>query len=100
MSGTSDSEETAKGHGTVSVGYQNTYINGMFQPVPGGKIHLGSIRVQSISFNLEYFVAYRWSVHWEFRSSRPATGAARRVRLRLRVFDGRPPVPRVLKRSG
>lgn len=60
---TSDADETAKGHGTVSVGYQHTYINGMFQPVPGGKIELGSIRVQSMSFNLDYFVADRWSVH-------------------------------------
>lgn len=59
---TSDADETAKGHGTVSVGYQHTYINGMFQPVPGGKIELGSIRVQSMSFNLDYFVADRWSV--------------------------------------
>jgi hypothetical protein len=59
----SGSEETAKGHGTVSIGYQNTYINGMFLPVPGGKAPIGTIRVQSMSFDLDYFVADRWSVH-------------------------------------
>ena len=57
------SQETAQGHGSVSVGYQNTYINGMFLPVPGGKAAVGSIRVQSISFDLDYFFADRWSAH-------------------------------------
>jgi hypothetical protein len=63
VSGTAGSEETAKGHGIVSIGYQNTYINGQFLPVPGGKAPIGSIRVQSMSFDLDYFVADRWSVH-------------------------------------
>jgi len=62
-SGTAGSEETAKGHGTVSIGYQNTYINGQYLPVPGGKAEIGSLRVQSMSFDLDYFVADRWSVH-------------------------------------
>jgi len=56
-------DETAKGHGSVSIGYQNTYINGMFVPVPGGKAPIGSIRVQSLSFDLDYFLADRWSAH-------------------------------------
>lgn len=34
------SEETAKGHGSVSIGYQNTYINGMLQP--SGTAPIGS----------------------------------------------------------
>ena len=57
------SDETTKGHGSVSVGYQNTYVNGMFLPVPGGEAPIGSVRVQSISFDLDYFFADRWSVH-------------------------------------
>jgi len=57
------SNETAKGHGSVSIGYQNTYINGMFLPVPGGEAPIGSVRVQSISFDLDYFFADRWSAH-------------------------------------
>jgi hypothetical protein len=57
------SEEDAMGHGWVSVGYQNTYIDGMFLPVPGGKAPIGTVRVQSISFDLEYYVADRWSAH-------------------------------------
>ncbi len=57
------SEETTKGHGSVSIGYQNTYINGMFVPVPGGEAPIGAVRVQSISFDLDYFFADRWSAH-------------------------------------
>ena len=59
--GASDSVETAKGHGTVSVGYQSTYVNG--QLFPAGRAQIGTIRVQSLSFDLDYFVADRWSVH-------------------------------------
>ena len=54
-------DETAKGHGSVSIGYQNTYIDGMFLPVPGGKAPIGTVRVQSISLDLNYFFADRWS---------------------------------------
>lgn len=57
------SEETAQGHGSVSIGYQNTYIDGMFLPVPGGKAPIGTARIQSISFDLDYFFADRWSLH-------------------------------------
>jgi hypothetical protein len=57
------SDETAKGHGSISIGYQNTYINGMFLPVPGGEAPIGSVRVQSLSFDLDYFFADRWSAH-------------------------------------
>jgi hypothetical protein len=56
------SAETSRGHGSISIGYQNTYVNGMFLPVPGGKAPIGYVRVQSISFDLNYFVADRWSV--------------------------------------
>ncbi|MES2100847.1 MAG: hypothetical protein V4569_13555 [Pseudomonadota bacterium] len=55
------SEETARGHGSVSVGYQNTYINGMLRL--GSEAPIGAIRVQSISFDLDYFFADRWSMH-------------------------------------
>ena len=56
--------ETSKGHGSVSIGYQNTFIDGMLNPtVPGGKNEIGTVRVQSISFDLDYFFADRWSVH-------------------------------------
>lgn len=61
--GASD-HETAKGHGTVSIGYQNTYINGQrFPDVPGGRVPIGGARIQSLSFDLHYFFADRWSVH-------------------------------------
>jgi hypothetical protein len=54
-------EETAKGHGSVSVGYQNTYVDGMFLPVPGGKAEIGTVRIQSLTLDVEYFFADRWS---------------------------------------
>ena len=56
-----DASDTSKGHGSLSVGYQNTYVNGMFLPVPGGLAPIGYVRVQSISFDLNYFFADRWS---------------------------------------
>jgi hypothetical protein len=55
----SSSEGTAKGHGSVSVGYQNTYVNGMLFPT--GEAPIGSVRIQSISLDLNYFFADRWS---------------------------------------
>ena len=55
--------ETAKGHGSISIGYQNTYVNGMFLPVPGGEAPIGTVRVQSIDLGVDYNFADRWSVH-------------------------------------
>lgn len=54
-------EEVAKGHGSISVGYQNTYVNGMLLPVPGGEVPIGTVRIQSVRFDLNYFFADRWS---------------------------------------
>ena len=54
-------EETAKGHGSVSIGYQNTYVDGMFLPVPGGIAPIGTVRIQSITLDLNYYFADRWS---------------------------------------
>lgn len=54
-------EETAKGHGSVSVGYQNTYVDGMLLPIPGGKAP-STVRIQSITLDVDYFFADRWSV--------------------------------------
>jgi hypothetical protein len=57
-------EETTKGHGWVSVGYRNTYINNMLNSHQlGGIAQIGSVRVQSISLDLGYFFADHWSAH-------------------------------------
>jgi hypothetical protein len=58
-----EEESTAKGHGWLSIGYQNTYIDGFFVPIPGGKAPIGAVRVQSISLDAEYFITDRWSGH-------------------------------------
>jgi len=54
-------DETAKGHGSVSIAYQNTYVNGMLRP--GGEAPIGSVRIQSLTFDLDYFVLDKWSMH-------------------------------------
>ena len=59
----SEEEGSARGHGWVSVGYQNTYINGFFVPIPGGKAPIGTVRVQSISLDLDYFLTDHISGH-------------------------------------
>jgi len=52
-------EETAKGHGTVSVAYQNTYVNGM--RTTNGWVPTGTVRTQSLRFDVDYFFADKWS---------------------------------------
>jgi hypothetical protein len=55
-------EGTTKGHGSVSVGYQNTFVDGFFVPgPPGGEAAIGTVRIQSISFDLDYYFADHWS---------------------------------------
>jgi hypothetical protein len=54
---------TARGHGTVSIDYQNTFVDGMFLPVPGGKAPIGTVRIQSVVFGIDYFFANHWSGH-------------------------------------
>lgn len=57
------SRESTQGHGAVSLGYQNTYVDGMLLDIPGGKAPIGTVRIQSVSLDLDYFFADRWSAH-------------------------------------
>jgi len=52
-------EETAKGHGSVSIAYQNTYVDGM--RTARGWVPTGSVRTQSLRFDVDYFFADKWS---------------------------------------
>jgi hypothetical protein len=58
----SDFNESAKGHGSLSVAYLNTYVNGFFldsnTEAPNGAVHS-----QSIALDLDYYPADKWSVH-------------------------------------
>jgi len=56
-------DATAAGHGTMSIAYQNTFDDGMFLPVPGGKVPIGTVRIQSLSLGIDYFFAEHWSGH-------------------------------------
>lgn len=58
-----EAAETARGHGTYSLGYQNTFVDGMLLDIPGGRAPIGTVRIQSIAVDLDYFFADRWSAH-------------------------------------
>ena len=48
------------GHGTLSISYENTYVNGML--LGGPVTPIGTLRVQSVDFLLDYFIADHWSI--------------------------------------
>ena len=52
-----------RGHGTLSIGYQDTFVDGMFLPVPGGEAPVGAVRIHSVSFGVDYFFTDHWSGH-------------------------------------
>ena len=56
-----DTDDTNTGHGAFSIGYQNTYVNGMLL---GGKpLPIGTVRVQTIDLGIDYDVGDHWSVN-------------------------------------
>jgi len=53
--------DSAKGHGSVSIGYQDTFVNGMLL---GGKpTDIGTVRIHAIDLDIDYNIADAWSVH-------------------------------------
>lgn len=55
-------QETAKGHGSISFDYQNTFVNG-FRLDNSLTVPIASVRIRSVSLDLDYYFADRWSVH-------------------------------------
>jgi len=55
-------EETARGHGSFSVAYSNSYING-FKVDSHTEVPNGAVRSRGVAFDLDYNVADAWSVH-------------------------------------
>ena len=53
--------ETQRGHGSVSIGYVNTLVNGFHAP-DGSFKRFGHVRSQSIELDVDYFVFDKWSV--------------------------------------
>src|SRR5450432_3197071 len=58
----SETSETQKGHGSISVAYLNTLANGMVfapnQPAAPG----GTVRSRGVALDLDYYFADQWSV--------------------------------------
>ena len=56
-------EESAAGHGSISIAYLNTYVNGFWLDsktnVPNGAVHS-----QGVALQAEYYVADAWSVYF------------------------------------
>ncbi len=55
-------QQSAQGHGSISVAYINSYING-FWVDSNTKIPNGAVRSRGVSFDLDYYVSDTWSVH-------------------------------------
>ncbi|MGA9341515.1 MAG: hypothetical protein WBV61_04205 [Rhodanobacteraceae bacterium] len=56
-------QESAKGHGSISIAYLNTYVNG-FQAASNIELPNGAVRSRGFDFDLTYYVADNWSVHF------------------------------------
>lgn len=57
-----DLRETAQGHGSISIAYLNTYVNG-FHVDSNIEVPVGVMHSQGVAFDVDYFVADAWSVH-------------------------------------
>jgi len=53
---------SAKGHGSISLGYQNTFVNGRLNDA-GTRAPIGTVRIQSIELDLDYYLSDYWSIH-------------------------------------
>jgi hypothetical protein len=55
-------DETPKGHGSISISYLDTYVNG-FWLTPSIKLPNGVVRSHGIALGLEYYFADAWSAY-------------------------------------
>jgi len=53
--------ETARGHGSLSIGFQDTYVSGL-RANNDTVVHAGNGRNRAVQLDLEYFFADRWSL--------------------------------------
>jgi hypothetical protein len=54
-------QETAQGHGAISIGFQDTYVDG-FRVDNSTIAQNGEARLRSLEFDLIYFIADHWSL--------------------------------------
>jgi hypothetical protein len=55
-------EQSARGHGALSIDFQDTYIRGL-RVDDGTVVNAGTGRNRAVQFDLDYFVTDRWSLH-------------------------------------
>jgi hypothetical protein len=53
---------SARGHGSFSIGYQNTSVDGL-RATDGRVLDVGTGTMRSVQFDLDYFVSDAWSLH-------------------------------------
>jgi hypothetical protein len=58
----SETSETQKGHGSISIAYLDTYINGMIFDA-NQRMAVGVVRSHSVDLDLDYYFADQWSIH-------------------------------------
>ena len=57
-------EGSEKGHGTMSIAYLNTLVNG-FRVSDSNIVPIGSVRSHTVDLSLDYHITDRWSLHAE-----------------------------------
>jgi hypothetical protein len=55
-------QESAAGHGDISIAYLNTYVNGFWLDSKT-KLSAGTVRSRGVALELDYNIADAWSVH-------------------------------------
>jgi hypothetical protein len=58
-----DFTETTRGHGAMSIGFQDTLVTGFKLDNTITDNNFGTDRLRAVQFDLDYYVADRWSVH-------------------------------------
>ncbi len=56
-------QESMTGHGSISIGYLNTYVNGFWLDSKHKLPDAGTVRSQGVALQVEYYVADAWSVY-------------------------------------
>lgn len=52
----------AKGHGDISIAYQNTLVDGMLLD-RNTTLPIGTVRIRAVDLDLDYYFTDRWAVH-------------------------------------
>ncbi len=56
-------QESMTGHGSISIAYLNTYVNGFWLDSKNKLPGAGTVRSQGVALQVEYYVADAWSLY-------------------------------------